>query len=169
MSSGFTANLGVTLAVVKVLRVYVDTSVIGGSFDPEFQRWSDALFADCLKGKLDLALSEVVAAEVAAAPERVRDQYLSLRACAKEYLEVTQEALELLEAYSNHGILPPRFRNDMLHIALATVGGVDVLVSWNFKHIVRLQKIRLYNAVNVELGYRPIDIRTPREVASDDS
>lgn len=56
----------------------------------------------------------------------------------------------------------------MLHIALATVADVDVLVSWNFKHIVRLDKIRHFNAVNIELGYKPLTIYSPREVASDE-
>lgn len=54
----------------------------------------------------------------------------------------------------------------MLHIALATIADVDVLVSWNFRHIVRLDKIRLFNAVNIEQGYKPISIYSPREVIS---
>ena len=63
-------------------------------------------------------------------------------------------------------ILPPRMAADMTHIALATVADVDTLVSWNFKHIVRLEKIRLFNAVNVELGYRVLSILSPREVTT---
>lgn len=54
----------------------------------------------------------------------------------------------------------------MLHIALATVADIDVLVSWNFKHIVRLDKIRIFNAVNLELGYKQLQIYSPREVTS---
>ena len=54
----------------------------------------------------------------------------------------------------------------MLHIAVATVGEVDVVVSWNFKHIVRLDKIQLFNGINIELGYRPLAIYSPREVAT---
>ncbi|RCK76735.1 MAG: hypothetical protein OZSIB_3327 [Candidatus Ozemobacter sibiricus] len=69
-----------------------------------------------------------------------------------------------MEQYSQRGILKPRFHTDMLHIALATLGNVDVLVSWNFKHLVRFDKIRLFNAVNMELGYRTIQIFSPREV-----
>lgn len=61
-------------------------------------------------------------------------------------------------------MLSVRFRNDMLHIALATIAEVDVLVSWNFRHVVRLDKIRLFNAVNLELGYKPLTIYSPREV-----
>ncbi len=64
------------------------------------------------------------------------------------------------------GILGQRFRNDMLHIALASIADVDVLVSWNFRHIVRLDKIRLFGAVNLELGHKPLSIYSPREVAT---
>jgi hypothetical protein len=53
-----------------------------------------------------------------------------------------------------------------LHIALATIAVVDLLVSWNFRHIVRYDKIRLFNAVNLEQGYRAIQIHTPREVTN---
>jgi len=81
---------------------------------------------------------------------------------------VTPEALSLVSSYQAHGVLGPRFRNDMLHIALATVAEVDVLVSWNFRHIVRLDKIRLFNAVNTELGYKPLPIYSPREVTTYD-
>ena len=81
---------------------------------------------------------------------------------------VSDEAVELLDAYTARGVLGARFRTDMLHIALATVADVDVLVSWNFRHIVRLDKIRLFNAVNLEQGYKPLSIYSPREVVSDD-
>lgn len=83
-----------------------------------------------------------------------------------EFLEVGPEALELLAAYEARSILGPRYRNDMLHIAVATVGEVDVVVIWNFKHIVRLDKIQLFNGINMELGYRPLGIYSPREVAT---
>ena len=77
---------------------------------------------------------------------------------------VSSEALELLDDYEGRGILGPKFRNDMLHIAVATVADVDVLVSWNFRHIVRLDRIRHFNSVNIELGYKQLAIYSPREV-----
>jgi hypothetical protein len=79
-------------------------------------------------------------------------------------VEVSDESLDLLGVYQARGVLATRFRNDMLHIALATVADVDVLVSWNFRHVVRLEKIRLFNAINLELGYKSIQIYSPREV-----
>lgn len=74
--------------------------------------------------------------------------------------------MALVQYYTQRSVLGQRFLNDMLHIALATIAEVDVLVSWNFKHIVRLDKIRLFNAVNMEQGYKPLTIYSPREVAS---
>lgn len=153
---------------MRIPRVYLDTSVIGGCFDSEFSRWSNALMRDLGQGVLRPVISEIVAGEVGSAPENVQGKLLEILSWKPEVLEVTPDSLAIVAAYSNHGILPPRFRNDMLHIALATAADVDVLVSWNFKHIVRLDKIRVYNAVNLELGYRSLQILSPREVASDE-
>lgn len=72
------------------------------------------------------------------------------------------------EAYIRAAVLSPGMRADAQHIAIATVGRVDVLVSWNFKHIVNLERIRGYNSVNLRQGYPLIEIRTPREVVSDE-
>jgi len=76
-----------------------------------------------------------------------------------------ETALDLADRYQHRGILTPKFYDDGLHIALATVTEVDVVVSWNFRYIVHLDKIRLFNAVNLELGYKPLGIYSPREVA----
>ena len=98
-------------------------------------------------------------------PITVRELHVELLSIA-ELLPVTEEALDVLEAYERHGILSTRFRNDMLHIASATVAGVDVLVSWNFRHIVRLDKIQMFNGVNLELDYKTLAIYSPREVTT---
>ena len=81
-----------------------------------------------------------------------------------ELLAVSTESMGLLNKYLEKEILGPRFQNDMLHIALATIANVDVLVSWNFRHIVRLDKIRPFNSVNIECGYKSLTIYSPREV-----
>jgi len=109
-------------------------------------------------------LSAVTAAEVEQAPEAVRAVHDELIRLGAEVLLVTGEAMELLAAYEGRHILPPKFRNDMLHIAVATVSEADVLVSWNFRHIVRLDRIRHFNSVNIELGYKQLSIYSPREV-----
>lgn len=112
---------------MKILRIYVDTSVLGGCFDPEFAPWSNGLVEDFRRAQFKPVLSDVTAAEVEQAPEIIRRVHLDL---------------------------------------LATVAEVDVLVSWNFRHIVRLDKIRLFNPVNVESGYKPLTIYSPREVTT---
>ena len=132
---------------MKQLRIYVDTSVIGGCFDDEFAEWSNALMANFRADLYRLVISDVTAAEIAMAPESIREMFTDLLSDA-EFLQISSEAVELASAYESHGILGHGFRNDMLHIAIAAVGEVDVVVSWNFKHIVRLDKIRLFNAVN---------------------
>jgi hypothetical protein len=119
---------------MKILRVYVDTSVLGGCFDPEFEVWSKGLLEDFRLRRFRPVLSEVTAAEVMPAPEPVRDVYAELLDLGAEVLPVTAEALNLRKEYLERGVLGSRFENDMLHIALATIGEVDVLVSWNFRH-----------------------------------
>jgi hypothetical protein len=111
-------------------------------------------------------LSTIVAAEIASAIETVQVQYEDFLALESEILEVTESAIALAEAYQSRQILAPKYYPDGLHIALATVAEVDVLVSWNFKHIVHFNKIRLFNAVNLEMGYKPLQIYSPREVTT---
>ena len=147
-------------------RIYVDTSVIGGCFDPEFVTWSNALMRDFRARRLVPVLSDVTASEVAAAPATVRALHQELLALSAGVLPVTPVVLTLVEAYEARRILAKKFAADMTHIALATIAEVDAIVSWNFKHIVRLEKIRLFNAVNVELGYRALSILSPREVTT---
>ena len=112
------------------------------------------------------ATSEVVEAEIADAPENVQKIFIEFIKMNPEVLMVTEETLKLVDVYLQHKILSERFRNDMLHIALATIEDVDILVSWNFRHIVRYDKIRQFNAVNLEQGYHTLEIYSPMEVTS---
>jgi len=76
----------------------------------------------------------------------------------------TADALQLQAAYLSAGILTPKWADDALHVALATVTLCNVIISWNFRHIVHFQKVPQYNAVNVLNGYGTIAINTPAEV-----
>lgn len=149
---------------MKKQRVYVDTSVLGGCFDLEFAEWSNGLIQDFRNGVFDPLLSEVTAAEVQDAPESVQVVYVELVALGAKVLEVSESALELADEYQRRNILTPKFYDDGLHIAIATVAEADVLVSWNFRHIVRFDKIRQFNSVHLEYGYRTLSIYSPREV-----
>lgn len=145
-------------------RIYVDTSVIGGCFDEEFSFWSNGLINDFKNSLFIPVLSEVTSAEILEAPENVRNIYLKLIKYGAELIEISEDAIILAEIYQNKKILTPKYFDDGLHIAIATIAKVDLLVSWNFKHIVHFDKIRLFNSVNIEMGYKTIDIYSPREV-----
>ena len=134
---------------MKIQRIYIDTSVIGGCFDAEFVEWSNGLIADFRNGIFQPLLSEVIAAEIGEAPENVQSVYAELMTFNAETLTVEENSLELADEYQKRSILSPNFYDDGLHIALATVAQADLLVSWNFKHIVHFDKIRLFNAVNI--------------------
>ncbi|MDQ2996092.1 MAG: hypothetical protein M3R61_03410 [Chloroflexota bacterium] len=153
---------------MKVQRVYIDTSVLGGCFDSEFARWSNALLRDFRLGRLQPIVSDVVAAEINTAPTNVQQVYAELLTLHAEIVSTTEPVLALADHYQQRHILTPKFYDDGVHIALATIAEVDVVVSWNFRHIVHLDKIRLFNAVNLEHGYKPLVIYSPREVASYD-
>jgi hypothetical protein len=151
---------------MKTPRIYPDTSVLGGCFDPEFSVWSNGLIADFRSGRFIPVLSDLLALEIGRAPERVQEVHAELVGLSAEQITISDAALDLLAAYEARRVLGPKYRADMLHIALASVADVDVLVSWNFKHIVRFDRIRLFNAVNMEQGYKSLAIHSPREVTT---
>jgi rRNA-processing protein FCF1 len=157
---------GRIITEMKKQRVYIDTSVIGGCFDDEFAVWSNGLFEDFRNGLFQPVLSKVVAIEIEKAPESVKDKFSDLIEYGAEILETTSEIRELAGMYLKRGILSEKCLDDLLHIATATIANVDMLVSWNFNHIVHYDRIRMFNGVNLELSYKPIAIHTPREVTS---
>ena len=101
--------------------------------------------------------------ELEPAPQEVKDRLAEIPKKYQIAIGIIDEAFQLAETYINEGALTMKSFNDALHIALATIYA-DVLASWNFKHIVNLSRIRLYNSINLKLGYRMIEIRTPREI-----
>jgi predicted nucleic acid-binding protein len=153
----------------KTKRVYCDTSVIGGVLDREFAGHSRRFLDLVLGGRFRLVLSPVVDAEIRAeeTPDEVVAEYERLLPLS-ETVEVAAEALRLQRAYIDAGILGPKWQGDALHVALASVSGCELIVSWNFRHIVNYQKIPLYNAVNALQGYGPISIFSPLELVESD-
>ena len=149
-------------------RIYTDTSVLGGCEDEEFAEHSVRLMEGFVTGQRVLVLSSLTVQELVVAPDKVRRRLADVPEAHIEMLQLDAEAEELAEAYIAGGVLTAKMRADAQHIAIATVGRVDVLVSWNFKHIVNLQRIHGYNSVNLRNGYPMIEIRTPREVLSDE-
>ncbi|MEK7476032.1 MAG: PIN domain protein [Candidatus Coatesbacteria bacterium] len=153
---------------MKRLVIYTDASVIGGCEDSEYQAASLALWQRFIQGTHTLALSAHTLREIQGAPEAVRKHLRDVPEQHQLVFPDSQEASDLAEAYLRHGVVGPGSRADALHVALASAGRTDVLVSWNFKHIVNLGRIRLFQAVNIENGYGSIEIRTPREVIGDE-
>ncbi|MCG3199166.1 MAG: hypothetical protein GHCLOJNM_03675 [bacterium] len=151
---------------MKKLRIYVDASVVGGCEDMEFSADSLALWSRFERGDHIAVFSAHTLRELEGAPEPVRDQLLRIPPLHVVILGDSEEASELAGAYLAHGVVGPGSTSDALHVALATMSHADVLVSWNFKHIVNLGRIRQFNAVNLEMGYGILEIRTPKEVLS---
>jgi predicted nucleic acid-binding protein len=145
-------------------KVYIDTSVIGGCFDEEFKEWSNALFQEFVIGSKLIILSDLTLQELEQARQEVRDKVNEVPDKYRFGIAINDEVIQLAETYISEGALTNKSYNDALHIALATLNDPDVLASWNFKHIVNLDRIRLYNSINLRLGYRMIEIRTPREI-----
>ncbi|WP_331022100.1 hypothetical protein [Longimicrobium sp.] len=148
-------------------RIYVDTSVIGGCFDAKFAGDSLKLIESARIGACILLISAITRRELLMAPPAVSAILHGLPQGAVEELRVSPEALELADKYLAARVIGAGMLADAQHIAIATINDADVLVSWNFKHIVNLLRVKGYNAVNVREGYRSLEIRTPREVNLD--
>jgi predicted nucleic acid-binding protein len=145
-------------------RIYIDTSVIGGCFDKEFKEWSDELFNEFRSGLKVAVISDITLDELELAREEVRKQIEKIPEISREYILSDKETEDLADKYIKEKAVSSKYYEDALHIAIATIHKVDVLVSWNFKHIVNLERIRKYNAVNLMNGYPMIEIRNPREI-----
>ena len=156
----------------KVWRIYVDTSIVSGVFDhhmPERVERAKLFWDEMSGGKIRIVASDVLDEEVANAEKHVRDFYNQLPELQIERVVSTVESDALANKYITEGVVGESSLNDCKHVALATLAEADVLVSWNFRHIVKLNKIYRYNAINKLLGYREIEIRTPEEVDYDEN
>lgn len=151
---------------MKTPRIYLDTSVFGGCFDPEFARESNQLMEEVRAGRFRILVSDMLVTELAAAPKRVRDLLLGLTSASVETVAVSPESEHLRDAYIAAGVVGTASAEDAEHIAVATVADADMVVSWNFKHIVHYDKIAGYNAVNLLNGYKTLSIYSPREVVT---
>lgn len=151
-------------------RLYLDTSVFGGCFDAE-EGWevdSRRVVDYCVKGIALLLATETLEKEIKDAPERVRAVYETVPQKFHQRVPFTAEITSLADAYIAAGVVGERWYEDCLHVAFATVARADAIVSWNFKHIVRLDRIRAFNAVNLAEGYGIIIILSPKEVNIDE-
>ncbi len=147
-----------------IKKIYIDTSVFGGYFDKLFEKETKPFFKTIIEKQIIVLISEILELELYRAPDYVRSLYESLPEGFIERIELTDEVRVLSEKYILEKVVGNTSRADCQHIALATINKADVLVSWNFKHIVNLEKIRGYNSINFREGYQMTEIRTPKEI-----
>jgi len=153
---------------VHKIRAYVDTSVFGGTQDEEFANASKKFFERVRRGEFLILVSEETIRELLDAPPSVRAFWESLPNDALEQALISEEAKELAAAYIRAGVLGHASASDALHVATASVARADLILSWNFKHIVNFIRIKGFNGVNVINGYPLMTILCPLEVGNDD-
>lgn len=149
-------------------RLYFDTSVFGGMYDIEFQHETILLFEMLANGEIICVYSDLCELELENAPLKVREHFLNLDKDKTEFVEITEEINELAEEYIKEKVVGETSIDDCRHIACATLNKVDYLISWNFKHIVNVFRIRGYNAINIKNGFIQLDIRSPKDIIKDE-
>ncbi len=149
---------------MKELRIYIDTSVVGGCLDDEFKDPSRKLIDLFITGQAFLLASDLLFRELEDAPAAVQSVLSTVPVERMERVRFSEEADRLKQCYLDTDVVGATHANDALHVALATVTHADMIVSWNFRHIVHFDKMRGFNAVNVREGYGRIEILSPLEV-----
>ncbi len=150
---------------MKMLKLYLDTSVISyldQQDAPERMEETRQLWEQIKAGKFDVMISDLTFDEI----NRCKEPKLSLllsRVAEIDFEEVRRddESRRLSALYFERGGLPPKSKEDALHIAIATVNNSDIILSWNFRHIVNLRAITAVEAVNIQEGYRVVRIMPP--------
>ena len=145
-------------------RFYFDTSVFGGVFDKEFDEATLQLFERVKLGQITCVFSDLTESELLDAPEKVRNYFKNLPIDNTERVIVNDEMLTLASKYISEKVVGQTSFDDCVHIAAATLSKVDILVSWNFKHIVNVYRIRGYNSINIRSNYQSLEIRSPKEI-----
>jgi predicted nucleic acid-binding protein len=153
---------------VKKLRVYVDSSAIGGAFNKRTAQETRPFWDAVQRGEIIVILSDVLEKELQKAPARARDFVHTLPESQVERVVSTDESDSLATQYIAENVVGESSFDDCAHVALATIAHADVLVSWNLKHLANIDRKRGYNSVNMKLGYPQIEILTPNMVIYDE-
>ena len=143
--------------------LYLDTSVIGGYYDDEFLQDTQQLFQTVKDNKYGVVISDLTLKELVKAPQKVKTLLHDLSIDFEEIV-ASPECVALANEYLKEKVVGQTSLEDCIHIATATVHKIDILVSWNFKHIVNIQRIRGYNAINIKNGYAVLEIRSPKDL-----
>lgn len=151
------------------LRVYIETSVWSHVFHgdtPDFQRVTVEFLKQAKERVVVPYISTLVLDEVARADVTRREEILGEIAGVRPILlRRSQQADDLAGRYVQAGVLPPSDELDALHVAIATVSEMDVLASWNQRHLANIRRRDLFNSVSRVSGYRKmLEIANPLEV-----
>ena len=136
--------------------------------DEEFEIETRALFNMVRRGEIICVFSDLSEFELENAPLEVIEHFKNLPEQFTDFVEISPEINELAEQYVNEKVVGQTSIDDCRHIACATINKLDYLVSWNFKHIVNVFRIRGYNSINLKKGYIQLDIRSPKEIIGDE-
>jgi len=156
---------------VRKQKIYLETTMFNYYFDEDRDAHADTvtLFEECAAGKFEPYTSDYVIDELEQAPTDKRDKMIAL---VERYnitaLAASEEIVTLAKRYISDGALPQGSQTDARHIAAATANAMDMIISLNFRHIVKEKTIRITSAINTILGYKIIDIETPMEVIDDE-
>jgi len=150
---------------MKKLKIYLDTSVISHLDAPDKPDWMEdtlRLWEEIKAGKYDVVISDVTIDEMEGCPEP-KLSYLRSMLAEIEYTDIDKnaEAERLSALYFEMGGLPPKSRTDAMHIAIATAYNCNIILSWNFKHVVNYRAMTAVEAVNIKEGYAPLKILAP--------
>jgi len=149
-------------------KYYFDTSIFNFMFAddaPDKKEITEILFEILPNQSEGIFISEEVAREMGRSSEPRKTQMENLvRKTSPQILETDLEVELLAGRYIKEGIIPEKYRGDAIHIAVAVINEIDVIVSWNFQHIVKLKTRTEVNGVNKLLDYSEIEICSPMEV-----
>lgn len=147
------------------IKVYLDTSVVSALFDdwnPERQGLTSSFFN--ILDRFDVHVSELTLAELERTPDKELAQRMRDTIAGMDVLELTKEVEDLAHEYVSHGAVPDTYLADAMHVAVASLNGMDFLLSWNFRHLVRRRTRDVVDMVNTMRGMRQISIATPAEL-----
>ena len=152
----------------KKLKLYFDTSIFNFALSDDVPKEKEVtlkLFDEVRKSKYEVYVSEVVIREAnRASEEKVKSLIDLINEVVSEELYVNDEVQELAKRYVTEVIIPERYEDDALHIAVASVNNLDAIISWNFAHIVKLKTKKEVVGVNAISGFKEIEIYSPWEV-----
>lgn len=149
--------------MAKKLKIYLDTSVPNAYFDEKnlLRKEITRRFWKRLEG-YEVFISDLVLAEINDVGDEVKKKGLVTLLGGIKVLSSNEDEIKALaQEYVSRGIIPVKHIEDAIHIAVASFHSMDVLISWNFEHIVKLKTKREVNAINMLLSYNQLELVEP--------